>query len=113
MTYRRCAIPTCKFYNIIPEDMPASGEPEDHEKLHMAGEYFCYFELHVGKTTYHLNALIPAEDVDDAFEKMQHARNNRTDKESHTLQPKGCLGKFNLDYHRQFMTQIGGGAKIC
>ena len=112
--YRRCSIPSCKFYNDTgTDDIPASREPENHERLHTPGEYFCYFELHVGKTTYHLNALIPAQDIDEAFEKMQHARDNRTDKESHSLQPKGCLGKFNIDYHRQFMTEIGGGAKIC
>ena len=112
--YRRCIIPTCKFYNDngTGKDMPESNEPENHEQLHTPGEYFCYFDLHVGKTTYHLNVLIPAQDIDEAFEKMDHARDNRTDKDSHSLQPKGCLGKFNIDYHRQFMTEIGGGAKI-
>ncbi len=108
---RRCNIPSCKFYNDSG-DGTIPVEPENHEQLHTAGEYFCYFDLHVGKTTYHLNVLIPAQDIDEAFEKMDHARDNRTDKDSHSLQPKGCLGKFNIDYHRQFMTEIGGGAKI-
>ncbi len=110
---RKCNDKTCKFYDIeYDTSHPESGVPLEHNKYHVKGDYFCYYELHVDDKTFYQHVLIPATDIDNAFEKMHSKQTNRGFGKSYHLQVKGCLGIYDIDEHRKFMTSIGGGIRF-
>ncbi|KKN46017.1 hypothetical protein LCGC14_0677110 [marine sediment metagenome] len=71
-------------------------------------DYLCYYQLHVADKTYFLHCLVEADSVDEAMDKMPETQHH----DSHTIQKKGCEGVFDIDKHRKFLKEIGGGIKI-
>ncbi len=70
--------------------------------------YLCYYELHVEDKTYYLSVLVDATSSSKALDKLGKSYFGKY----HHLQPKGCLGKFNLKTQKKFLKEVGGGRKI-
>jgi hypothetical protein len=62
--------------------------------------WLCYYEVHVERATYYMYVIVPAEDEDQAVEKMrERAAEHGTDH----LQAKGILGEFTPELAMKYM----------
>lgn len=71
-------------------------------------DYLCYYQLHVVDKSYYIHCIVEADSCVEALDRMPSSVYTN----SYTLQKKGCRGIFNIEEHRKYLKEIGGGIKI-
>jgi hypothetical protein len=74
---------------------------EDPCRQSEAGEYLCYYELHVDDRTFYIHTIVIADNADAALTKLKSQEG-----EHYHLQSKGVLGALTTDNVRKYLKVV-------